>query len=497
MKRAPLARNRRHVAALVVLLLPTTAWADRLTVATVMAPLDLHCDPSGWAAFRNRLSIAKNQIGVDAVSVDVWWGAVEGRKEGVYDFSYYRSLFNDIIGAGLKIQAIMSFHQCGGNVGDSCELSCDAPAGDPKSYSIPIPDWIWNVAGDPESMKFHSEFGNSATEVVSIWRDDVAVPREQAFISAFKKEFADIADHFTEITLSGGPAGELRYPSYNAHDGAAAGFPTRGAFQAYGDAPAASFRRWVLSKYGSPEKAGAAWGVTLTDASQIRVPSDGDPKNGGLAANFIATHAYDSAYGEDFLDWYDGSLGDHGRALIQAANTALSSDGRAFQKTPIGLKLPGVHWQMMASAPAPRAAEMAAGLIGTGADPNSDATAHGYKPLLDMLAEQRRALAGQRDVTLHFTCLEKDDMEWDGPYHAYSLAKDLVFWVARGAKEDLVPIKGENALAGGVRSDRGWDNIENAFQWASYSGLAVLRVDDVTDDQTGRNRYTSFIKKFR
>jgi len=33
--------------------------------------------------------------------------------------------------AGLKVQAIMSFHQCGGNVGDSC--------------NIPLPQWVLNV----------------------------------------------------------------------------------------------------------------------------------------------------------------------------------------------------------------------------------------------------------------------------------------------------------------------------------------------------------------
>jgi len=494
MTRVPFVRHLLSAAALAVFLVPTGARADRLDAANVMAPLDLRCDPSGRAAFRNRLAVAKSQIGIDAVSVDVWWGAVEGAREGVYDFSYYRSLFKDIVGAGLKVQAIMSFHQCGGNVGDSCKLSCDAPANDPKSYSIPIPDWIWNVAGDPKSMRYVSEFGNIAGEVVSLWRDDAVIPKQAAFITAFQKEFADLAPHFTEVTLSGGPAGELRYPSYNAHDGAAAGFPTRGAFQAHGDTAANAFRSWVLAKYGSVAAAGAAWGITLTDVAQIRVPSEGDPKS-GLASNFIATKAYNSAYGRDFIDWYNGSLVDHGRELIQAADEALN--GAGFSHLPLGLKLPGVHWQMMSTSPTPRAAEMAAGLIRTREDPNADATAHGYKALIDMLAGQRKALAGRRDVTLHFTCLEKDNMEWDGSYHAYSLAKDLVFWVARGAKSAGLPIKGENALSGGVRSDKGWDNIENAFRWASYSGLAVLRIDDVTDDQTGLRRAASFIKTFR
>lgn len=53
----------------------------------------------------------------------------------------------------------------------------------------------------------------------------------------------------------------------------------------------------------------------------------------------------------------------------------------------------------------------------------------------------------------------------------------------RGAQARGVPIKGEHALAGGV--------------WASYSGLTVLRIAEVTDNTTGRTRYQSFIRKNR
>lgn len=36
--------------------------------------------------------------------------------------------------AGLKFQAVMSFHSCGGNVGDTC--------------NIPLPTWVTSVAND-------------------------------------------------------------------------------------------------------------------------------------------------------------------------------------------------------------------------------------------------------------------------------------------------------------------------------------------------------------
>jgi len=68
-----------------------------------------------------------------------------------------------------------------------------------------------------------------------------------------------------------------------------------------------------------------------------------------------------------------------------------------------------------------------------------------------------------------------------------------VFWVAQAADADQVTMKGENALAGGVTSDHGWDNIENAFKWASYKGLTVLRIGEVTDNTIGRTRYQRLI----
>jgi beta-amylase len=43
--------------------------------------------------------------GVEGVMVDVWWGFVE-RTPGVYDFSAYRRLFEQIAEAGLKVQVL-------------------------------------------------------------------------------------------------------------------------------------------------------------------------------------------------------------------------------------------------------------------------------------------------------------------------------------------------------------------------------------------------------
>ena len=64
--------------------------------------------------------MALKSAGVEGIMVDVWWGIVERDGCGRYDWSGYADLFAMVRSHGLKIQAVMSFHQCGGNVGDSC-----------------------------------------------------------------------------------------------------------------------------------------------------------------------------------------------------------------------------------------------------------------------------------------------------------------------------------------------------------------------------------------
>lgn len=59
------------------------------------------------------------------------------KRPKTYDWSAYKSFFLLIQKIGLKIQAVMSFHQCGGNVGDV--------------VYIPLPKWVLEVGEkDPD-----------------------------------------------------------------------------------------------------------------------------------------------------------------------------------------------------------------------------------------------------------------------------------------------------------------------------------------------------------
>ena len=67
---------------------------------------------------------------VDRVCEVLQWGAVE-RQPGVYDFSGYRALLESLKLQGLRMQAVMSFHACGGNVNDVAQIS--------------LPEWVLKV----------------------------------------------------------------------------------------------------------------------------------------------------------------------------------------------------------------------------------------------------------------------------------------------------------------------------------------------------------------
>ena len=452
---------------------PTTATAATATnnpdfSANVMAPLEV----SDWTQFSNQLATVE-AYGVDAVTVDVWWGKVEAAGDNQFNWSYYDQIFQVITSRGLDIVPIFSFHQCGGNVGDTC--------------NIPLPSWLWSkyqgathngVTLDINGLKHRSEQGNFSNETVQGWATPLVLNEYQAFTQAFVARYGTTyATRMQEINVSLGPAGELRYPSYNSHD-SGTGYPTRGALQAYSPLAVKSFQQWALAKYGTIAGINAAWGSSVTSISQVQPPSN--------AGFFFSSGDYRTTqYGKDLIDWYNKSLVDHGERML---DTVLAALGSSFPGAEIGYKIPGVHWSM--TGPTPRAAEVTAGLIQTSVDMYAVSTGRGYANIVGLA---NRVADSGRGVILHFTCLEFNDENFAPQY---SQAKTLVGWVGAEAGRQGVKIKGENALAGGITSNTGWDNVNQAFDSFPYIGMTVLRVGEVASG-TGATRYAQFIQKYR
>ena len=157
----------------------------------VMLPLD-----TVWVIERDgrKISILKKeksleialhtlkQAGVEGVMVDVWWGLVERAGPRSYDFSAYHSLFRKIARAGLKVQAVMSFHAAGGNVGDTCK--------------IPLPRWILDIGDKDPDIYYTDKSGHRNRECLSLGCDESPIfwgrtPVEMYgdFIEAFAQTF--------------------------------------------------------------------------------------------------------------------------------------------------------------------------------------------------------------------------------------------------------------------------------------------------------------------
>lgn len=449
-----------------------------------MENLNDPANKAAWEAFSRDLAAAK-KAGVDGISVDVWWGLVEP-KPGQYNFRYYDKVFDRIRDHGMKAVPILSLHQCGGNIGDN--------------VYVPIPFWVWNhvaqKAGstNPDFAKYKSEQGNKSPEYVSAWATPLVLPRYKALMEAFQNHFSNRRNDFSEINVSLGPAGEIRYPSYNSHDNNT-GYPTRGALQSYSEAAVKAFRDFAVAKYGSEAKAKEAWG----DPKAASIVPPQTPEQ--FFANGEHKH---SQYGKDFFDFYSGSLIEHGRQVLGTAVDVFGSNNAPFNGIDIGAKVPGIHWRVGERhgdnyVPGDRLAELNAGLIRTSrGDWTSEG--YGYRTLLQMFREVQRPESKSK-VIPHFTALELADGQ-DGP-HVKSLPFSLATWVGQEAGRQGLTLKGENALSFTLADHNSWNRMRSFLALpenpnGKYHGLTMLRIDgEVLHTEVGRTRLAETIKAVR
>ncbi len=455
---------------LTVLACQTRADED-IYAFNAMAPLELTSEEQ-WSTFEQHLQTAK-QMGLDGVSVDVWWGKVEAQGDQVFDWQYYHRIAELFKKHGLQWIPIMSFHQCGGNVGDTC--------------NIPIPQWIWThfdgVA--PQQLQFKSEQGNYAAETLSFWQTEPLLDeiyRQYAeFISAFAQEFGSYSTIIQEINISMGPAGELRYPSYNSHD-EGTGFPSRGGIQGLSTRALEAFADHVATQTDMTPSDDRALADHIATLKQQVLRLDFD--------TIFSTGAhFEEGLAQTYLHWYHTSLVEHGERMLEIGHSSLQG---ALKEIPIGFKIPGIHWQISAPGGMRRSAELAAGLVSPLSllEPNNP----GYESILSIAQSFQQRYS--RTINVHFTALEMSNAP-TAP--SFSQAKTLVTWLSETAKEMELAIKGENALAAGVYSKAGWLNIEDALNNGHYSGLTVLRIGDIaseTNNALGHKQYKRLITNF-
>lgn len=443
-----------------------TAMAP-LVIGRLDAPFDASREWE-WQRFASDLAQAKH-LGIDAVSLDVWWGAVERDGDQQFDWRWTDRVVQAIRDAGLGVRPVLAFHACGGNVGDTCQ--------------VPLPGWVAQrylgaqVPGvgtvqTADDLFYRSAQGHVSREALSVWVTPLVLEQYREFVEAFVTRYGALGGAMHGIAVGLGSASELRYPSYNGHD-QGAGYPGPGVLQAYSPLARESFRRWALAKHGAVANVAQAWGRAIASEADVALPEPAQ------LDGFFARGEHFSAYGRDVFAWYRGSLLEHGRQVLEMAASVVQAS--PLRGTRLTARMPGVHWRAADS----RRAELSAGLIST-SDSDSwgdDARGHGYQALVSMVA-QVRARADRPNVALDYTCLEMGNGE-GGP-GVGSMAEALVFWVAGEAKRQGVPVGGENALNGGLWTEYGWARIGNALRWSHYDELTLLRVTDVVNSNIAR-----------
>ncbi|EER97340.1 beta-amylase isoform X1 [Sorghum bicolor] len=343
------------------------------------------------------------EAGVDGVMVDVWWGIVEGAGPGLYEWRAYRELFRIVQAQGLKLQAIMSFHACGGNVGDA--------------VNIPIPRWVREVGEADPDVFYTSSTGARNQEYLTIGVDDeplfygrTAIQLYADFMKSFRENMADFLESglIVDIEVGLGPAGELRYPSYPETQGWV--FPGIGQFQCYDKYLEADFKA-AAAEAGHPE-----WELP-DDAGEM----NDTPEDTGFFAAERGT--YLTEQGRFFLTWYSSKLIQHGDRVLDEANKAFLGC-----KVKLAAKVSGIHWWYRHPS---HAAELAAGYYNLGGR-------DGYAPVARMLARHGGAI-------LNFTCAEMRDSEQ--PEEALSAPEQLVQQVLCAGWREGIDVACENALS--------------------------------------------------
>ncbi|KAL3615654.1 Beta-amylase 7 [Castilleja foliolosa] len=308
-------------------------------------------DPDGLL---NQLKILKS-IDVDGVMVDCWWGVVEAHAPQEYNWNGYKRLFQIVRELKMKIQVVMSFHECGGNVGDD--------------VCIPLPHWVAEIGRNNPDIFFTDRAGRRNQECLSWGVDKERVLRGRTALEVYFDCMRNFRVEFDEFFVDGiismivvglGPCGELRYPCNPVKNGWR--YPGIGEFQCYDQYMLKSLRKAAETRGHS------FW---------ARVPENTGSYNSRPHETrfFCDGGDYDGYHGRFFLSWYSKGLVDHGDRILSLAKLA-------FEGTRIAVKLSGIHWWYKTAS---HAAELTAGF-------NNSSNRDGYAAVMAMLKKHGAAL---------------------------------------------------------------------------------------------------------
>ncbi|KAL7717720.1 Beta-amylase [Entamoeba marina] len=424
------------------------------TDVNLMLPLDLV--NSNGLANRDQLKSDFEKIkqsGSTGVMCDIWWGLVETSPKE-YKFDPYLDMVQLAKDAGLKFQAVMSFHKCGGNVGDTCD--------------IPIPQWARD-AGASAGAFFKDLEGWTNDEYISFAADSESVFEGRTPLEIYEDYMKAFADTFSryindgtlnEIQVGMGPCGETRYPSY---PGAKFLYCGIGEFES-NDKYSLQQLQTAATAIGHSE-----WGYS--SPSNAGTYCTKPPSSTGFFGN--GNDNYQSEYGKFYLDWYSNLLLTHTQNVLNIARNVFGS------KMPLAGKISGIHWWYTDPS---HAAEVTAGYYNTNKNDAYETIANVFK------------LTSTR---FDFTCLEMSGTDAG----CGSAPAALVDQAYVGAQSAGVERCGENALElcgyGGCNTS-GFNQIVKQAKWYGLTSFTYLRMTRaLLDDSTAYGQFCNFVNDMK
>ncbi|KAG1371217.1 inactive beta-amylase 9 [Cocos nucifera] len=339
-------------------------------------------------------------LGAHGVELPVWWGVAAAG-----DWSTYLSLASMVRDAGLRLRVSLHLHAS-------------------RLPAFPLPDWVSRLADANPDLLFTDRSGRRHSDCLSLAVDDLPVldgktPLQafEEFFLSFRSAFSDfIGSTITDISVSLGPNGELRYPSFPPSTGSHR-FTGVGEFQCYDKYMLADLKRHA-EEAGNP-----LWGLTGPhDAPEYNQSPD--------SGNFFRDNggSWEGPYGNFFLSWYSGQLLSHGDRMLSTAS-------KVFGDLPVTLsaKVPLSHWWHDTRS---RPAQLTAGFYNTyGRD--------GYDAIGEMFAKNSCAM-----IIPGMDLLDKEQ-----PHGLKSSPESLLSQIMKACEKRGVMVSGENSLHVGIGAE--------------------------------------------
>ncbi|XP_040986739.1 beta-amylase 1, chloroplastic-like [Juglans microcarpa x Juglans regia] len=397
--------------------------------------------------------------GVEGVVMEVWWGLVEREEPRVYDWQGYFELVALARRSGLKVRAVMAFHECGTGPGDP--------------YWIPLPLWVVEEIDKDPDLAYSDRFGRRNMEYISLGCDILPVLRGRSPIQAytdFMRNFRETFRPFLGVIITGiqvgmGPAGELRYPSCPSQKLQWAWRSRElGEFQCYDKYMLASLnacaRKIGMREWGNGGPIGAGNLMQNPEHTEFFRSGDG---------------SWNTPYGNFFLEWYSGLLLLHGERICREAETI-------FRGTQVNTsaKVAGIHWHYGTQS---HPSELTAGYYNT---LNRD----GYLQIARML--------GRYGFSMCCTCFEMRDTE-EKQMNPDSSPEGFLRQLLLAARVCDIPLEGENSAAG--LDDDSFQQVlkmsklySNGLEKPSFS-FNFMRMDKNMFEYQNWVRFTRFVRQ--